>query len=261
MQDRTPDRAQKTVSPALSAQKRGAQSGSHALEAISQRRTARKGTGACAGSNTAAAFPVPAASHSGAPSAHQQMPTGSVIQDQGRPSTPEQARAAPPAQRLGPAVSGQQQQPAPFNLSAALRGRQSAQAHDQSARPDQAQPSLPSISVAAGKRSPQNTDLPAAATQPLPEAQTHRTAGQPSGSLGMAPSQPAGRSGPPGQMPGLLGKRAVKPGSEPPAKRAKRSDGSLLGLANMVIRDFARRRLGSASLGHVGVRHAGIPDM
>ena len=233
----------------LSAQGGGAQNGLYAPEVVPQRRTARKRTGASAGSDTSTASPVLAASPSAALSAHQQRQTSDVTQGKGRPTVLELPQGAPPAQGPSPSVSGQQQQPAPFDLSAALRGRQSAQASDQSQHPGQA----------AERRTPQNSYSPAVATRHVPEAQTHATAVQPGASHGVASGQVAGMAEAPGQAPGPLGKRPAEPGSGPSAKRAKRSDGSLLSLANKVIRDFARRRLGGASIGNAGVRHPGIP--
>lgn len=237
MQGGSPDRVQETVSAAHPVQDGAVESVLYAPQAVPQRRTARKRMGAAAGSNAAAASPVLAPSPSSAVPAPQKSQASNMI----RPRTLEQPQGAPPAQRPGPSASGQQQQPAPFDLSAAMRGRQSGQAPSTVASPDQARQAGHSIPP------------PAVAARTVPEAQTQRPAHQASAGHALAPAQAMGRSELPQQTFGLLGKRAAEPGHEPPAKRAKRSDGSLLGLANMVIRDFARRRLGGAAGNPSGV--------
>ena len=219
-----------------------------------QRRTARKKTGTIAGSKAAAATPA-SASLTPAASAHQHTLRGSAIPSIA--SMTEQLPGRLSAQRPGTGDTvpeSRQQQPVPFDLMAALQGREFGQAADSSARPAQAQQASHSVSAPADRRTSPSAALPAQAARQAPEAHRHKLTQQTRASHAVAPHQAAGISMMPGQTPGVLGKRAAEPGSEPPAKRAKRSDGSLLGIANMVIRDFARRRLGSASTGNAGVR-------
>ena len=195
--------------------------------------------------NTAAAPPALAASPPLAASTHERRQTSSAIQGRSLPHALEQPRGAPPAQRPGPSASRQQlQPPAAFDLAAALQDRQSAQAPSALAPPDQVRQARRSIPP------------PAVAARAAPEAQTQRVAQQ--ASAGEALAQATGRCELPMQAPGLLGKRAAEPGSGPPAKRTKRADGSLLGLANMVIRDFARRRLRGTAGDPLVVRHKSL---
>ena len=222
-----------------------------------QKRTARKQTGASAGSAAAAAHPVSAAPAPPAAPAHQQNQSSSVVLGQGLLSV--QSRNAPAAQRPGTGGATSacgQQQPAPFDLSAAMRGRQPAQAPANSTRPDQAPHSPPTVPVPTERRSPETSGRSAAAAQRLPGAQAHKVVGQPTSAGATVQAQAAGRSEQSGQTSGALGKRAMQPGSEPPAKRAKQSDGSLLSLAERVMIDIARERHGRAG-GHSRVRFPG----
>ena len=213
-------------------------------------------TGAPAGSAAAAAHPAPTASPPPAASAQQQHQGSSVIQNQGLPTVPERSRYAPAAQRPGTGgatLASGQQQPAAFDLSAAMRGRQAVQAPANSAHPDLAKQNRHSIPAPAERRSSHDASMPAPPVQQQPAAQIHRTTRQAVAAHATASAQATGGAELPGQTPGPLGKRAAEPGSEPPAKRAKHSDGGLLGLAERVMRDFARERHGGAA-GHLRVR-------
>lgn len=144
-------------------------------------------------------------------------------------------------------ASGHHQTPT-FDLRAALCRDASRQAMSNAARPDQhAQQAAPGSTLHAARGAPWGV-AQQARTQVDAQRQgfaQQAVAGQP----GM-PIQAGASSVPlPAQQQGqsVPAKRAAGLGLEPPAKRAKRSDGSLLGIANCIIRDFARRRLGATA--------------
>ena len=247
LQDAEAERAQGSA-PAASADVGAAQSEVHAPEVMHQKRTARKTIRASLGRTETAAAPASPAAPASAASAQQQKQSSSVMQSQDLPSVPELSQIAPAAQRLGTGgITSEkgQQQPAPFDLSAAMRGRQPVQAPANSARPDLAKQNRHSTPAPAERRSPPNASMPAPAMQ-QPAARTHTTTQAADTAHATGPAQATGRSLLPRPMPGPLGKRAAEPSSEPSAKRAKQSDGSLLILAKRVMRDFARERHGGA---------------
>ena len=145
-------------------------------------------------------------------------------------------------------ASGHHQTPT-FDLRAALRRDASGQAMSNAARPDQhAQLAAPGSTLHAARGVPLGVAQQQVRTHVDAQRQgsaQQAVAGQPG-----APVQAGASSAPlPAQEQGqsVPAKRAAGPGLEPPAKRAKRGDGSLLGIANCIIRDFARRRLGATA--------------
>ena len=215
---------------------------------VPRRRTARKATphaGSCsAGSASAMAaaerqpsHPENAASHESAVPGLRSMPgqAGHASSQQG----PTAARTM--------SASGHCQTPT-FDLRAALRRDASAHATSSAARPNQhAQQAAPGSALHAARGVPLGR-----AQQVRTQVDTQRqgSAQQAIAGQGGAPIQAVASSATlPSQKQGqsVPGKRAAGPGPEPPAKRAKRSDGSLLGIANSIIRDFARRRLGATA--------------
>ena len=243
-------------------------------EEVPWRKIARKQTAASEGSKSAAAAP------SCATSSGQQIQNSSTAAG----ATPASAAASaaqwgshckdavphllsmleqprPAAFAQEPSVAGTKagkihQHTASFDQAAASHSTLPCQTPSASARPDQAKQAAHSYAMPASASAP-STVAATAAMRTQTEAQRQGLAqGVGLGRLG-TPGQAAGRSETPGQVPGILGKRAAEPSTSPPAKRTKQSSGSLLGIANMVIRDFARRRLGGAA----GTSSARVSDV